>query len=224
MRCDRCQNFTSHKSIFQYDQDLSEEHFCFTLKYSILECCGCQNVKVERKELSDYCDFNEDGMIPEITIYPPNTFRQKPQWLTSLIFPFNVETGPVNQEVMDLINEVYVAIQNGCHRLAIMGIQALIECVMIQKVGDKGTFYKNMNAFEEQGLISKIQREALDLVLEAGHATIHRSYKPKSTEVTAAIDIVENVLESIYIVKKQQKNLADVPSKKQHNKKIKQDC
>lgn len=219
-RCDRCQTFTSHKSIFQYDQNLSEEHFIFNLKYTIFECCGCQNVKFERKESSDYCDFNEHGMVPEITVYPPHTFRQKPEWLSSLTPPFNAGHCFVNQEIIDLINEVYVAIQNGGYRLAIMGIRALIELIMIQEVGDQGAFYKNMNAFQEKGFISKVQKEALGFVLEAGHAAIHRSYKPKATEVTAAIDIVENVLESIYVVQKRQNSLADVPSKKRHNKSV----
>lgn len=214
VRCNRCQTFTFHRIIHQHEQNLSEEHFFCKIKHRLLECCGCQGVKMEREELSDYCDFNENGMIPEITVYPPHTFRQKPAWLSSLVFPFSVESGQVNRELINLINEVYVAIQNGCNRLAVMGIRALIEFVMIQKVGDKGRFVKNMNAFQEQGFISKIQREALDMVLEAGHAAIHRSYSPKTNEVTAAIDIVENVLESIYVVDKRQNSLSGVPSKK----------
>ncbi|WP_214516374.1 DUF4145 domain-containing protein [Aliivibrio fischeri] len=169
---------------------------------------------MEREETSDYCSFNESGTIPEIIVYPPYTFRRKPSWLSNLIFPFNAKTGSVNKEIINLIDEVYIALQNGCNRLSVMGVRALIEHVMIQKVGDQRSFMKNMNAFQDQGFISKVQRQALDHVLNAGHAAIHRSYNPKINEVIAAIDIVENILESIYTVDKRQNCFKNVPSRK----------
>lgn len=211
IKCNRCQTFTLHKLVHEYEQNLSEDHFSFTLIHSLFECCGCQDVKMIRKELSDYCDMDENGYIPEITVFPPDTLRAKPLWLPRLIFPFNAETGPVNSEIIGLINEIYISVQNSCYRLTVMGIRALIEAVMIQKVGDKGNFQANMKAFQEQGYISEIQCKALEQVLNAGHATIHRSYNPGFSVVTAAIDIVENVIESIYVVEAKKYSFSDVP-------------
>ncbi|MFA0882450.1 DUF4145 domain-containing protein [Vibrio cholerae] len=214
LKCNVCQNYTFHKLIHCYKQDLSEEHFYCERRYSLFECCGCQDVKMERAEYSEYCEYDDNGIIPDISIYPPYTLRQKPSWVSKLVFPFNADTGPVNRELMELISEIYVSLQNGCNRLTVMGIRALIEHVMIQKVGDKGRFVKNMDEFESQGYISKVQRTALDQVLEAGHAAIHRSYNPKQKEVIAAMDIVENIVESIYVVEKNQHSLKHVPKKK----------
>jgi hypothetical protein len=92
-----------------------------------------------------------------------------------------------------------VALQNDSLRLAAMGIRALLEHVMVEKVGDQGSFKNNLDAFESQGFISKSQRMVMEPVLEAGHATMHRSFKPTQSHLVALIDITENIIESIYI-------------------------
>jgi len=126
--------------------------------------------------------------------YPPLIFRPPPRWLLQLD-PFL----PGERTVQELLEEVYVALQNDLRRLATMGIRAILEHVMIDKVGDHGTFGSNLNAFEEKGFVSKSQRAILESVLEAGHATIHRAFSPSPGELVALIDITENVIESIYL-------------------------
>ncbi|MGT0149171.1 hypothetical protein ACT691_03535 [Vibrio metschnikovii] len=33
-------------------------------------------MKMERAEYSDYCDYDENGIVPDISIYPPYTLRK----------------------------------------------------------------------------------------------------------------------------------------------------
>ena len=54
----------------------------------------------------------------------------------------------------DLFLEIYQAVCGGQLRLAVMGVRALIEQVMIHKVGDNGSFVKNLDAFQKAGYIS----------------------------------------------------------------------
>jgi hypothetical protein len=98
-----------------------------------------------------------------------------------------------------LFDEIYDALRGGQHRLAVMGIRALIEQVMISNVGDSGFFEKNLNAFCEKGYISIKQRDAMGDILNAGHATTHRRFNPKESDVSTALDITENVLSAIYV-------------------------
>ncbi|WP_371851449.1 DUF4145 domain-containing protein [Duganella sacchari] len=44
---------------------------------------------------------------------------------------------------------MYVAISSSALRLATLGVRALLEHVMIEKVGDNGSFKKNLEAFEQ---------------------------------------------------------------------------
>jgi hypothetical protein len=96
-----------------------------------------------------------------------------------------------------------------------MGIRACLEHVMVNEVGDQGSFLKNMNKFQEEGYISRIQRENLDLIIEAGHATMHRSFHPSVAQTNVLVDITESILESIYINSNKAKALKNkIPARK----------
>ena len=80
-----------------------------------------------------------------------------------------------------------------------MGVRALIEQVMIHKVGDNGSFVKNLDAFQQAGYVSLVQRDALNDILDAGHATIHRAYEPKTKDIQIALDITEVIMAAIFV-------------------------
>lgn len=101
--------------------------------------------------------------------------------------------------VNSLLDEIYSALQNNQRRLAAMGIRALLEQIMIAKVGDHRSFAKNLKEFEAAGYVSSKQKERLDTILEAGHATIHRSFRPSKNDLIALVDIAESVIETTYL-------------------------
>jgi hypothetical protein len=76
----------------------------------------------------------------------------------------------VDHDVRSLSAEIYKAPGGGHHRLAAMGIRALLEQVMVIKVCDHGYFGENLGAFCEKGFILRIQRDVLSTVLDLGHA------------------------------------------------------
>jgi Domain of unknown function (DUF4145) len=112
--------------------------------------------------------------------------------------------------------EVYQAVDGGQYRLAAMGIRALLEQVMIQKVGDLKTFDMKLDEFQAKGYISVIQRDALQATLEVGHAAMHRAFVPTEKDLSVAMDIVEGVLAPIYEHRLEAEKMADrVPPRKQ---------
>ena len=108
----------------------------------------------------------------------------------------------------DLLSEIYEAMRGGQKRLAAMGIRALLEEVMIDKVGDQGSFAKNLDTFCANGYASLFQRDQLSAILDVGHAAMHRSYEPSDKELVVAIDIAEGIIASIYIHPEQAEKLA----------------
>ena len=70
---------------------------------------------------------------------------------------------------------------------------------MIDKIGDRGSFEDNIEAFEKEGYISPKQKDVLKPIIEAGHAAMHRGYRPKRIEVARIMDVTENIIETIYI-------------------------
>ena len=191
--------------------------------YDLFKCCGCDSVVFRHKSwFSEHVD-QETGM-PEISTryYPPPTYRNLPIWINEFCLSSGSEAS-----ISELMHEINVALQNNAPRLATMGVRALLEIVMLDKVGDKRSFSANLEAFQEEGYISKIQKEVIGQILEAGHATIHRGYKPEKEDVVHLMDVTESIIETIYINESRLKSLAEkIPSrsnKKKDNKSMKSD-
>jgi len=177
----------------------------------MIKCCGCENVALRHQSwFSEDTDIQGRPII-KTNYYPPATYRQEPKWLLELFWVLPID----NNFVGDLLKEIYVSLRNDSSRLAVMGVRALLEQVMVDKVGDQGSFKKNLDEFETKGFISKSQRAVLEPVLDAGHAAIHRAFNPSKEDLVSLIDITENVIESIYVNAKRAKEIQKkVPKRK----------
>jgi Domain of unknown function (DUF4145) len=157
--------------------------------YETLKCCGCENIKL--RYTSWFSEDDEDT----VNYFPAAIFRRKPDWFDDLW----LELGPEDQFVQRLLKEIYVALQNNLPNLATMGVRSLLEKVMVSKTGDQGSFVKNIAEFEKLGYVSRIQRERLEAILEAGHATIHRTFTPSTQDVITLVDLTEHIVETVYL-------------------------
>jgi hypothetical protein len=180
--CSGCLRETNHNIL--HETALREEDRIRT--YAMLQCCGCGDVCLAEQVL-----FTDDGE-KEFNYYPPPVSRKRPKWLLALIIDIN------NTYMGALLDEIYEAAHSGQNRLAAMGIRALLEHLMITKVGDQGAFEKNLNKFHSDGYISLVQRDTLGSILEIGHGAMHRSFSPQSSDIMLALDTVEGVMAPIY--------------------------
>jgi hypothetical protein len=101
--------------------------------------------------------------------------------------------------VTELMEEVYIALQNGSRQLVIMGTRAVLESIMASKVGHHKSFNTYLNAFQKAYFISSQQRENLDVVLNAGNAATHKAWKGNDRQLAAIIEITESWVEMIYL-------------------------
>jgi hypothetical protein len=185
--CASCTRETSHDILHTAEIGSGDSRTIF----DTLQCRGCQSVSLRERSF-----WNTDGGIKHSSpkYYPPPVSRGLSECA------FWVDMGlPKMEAFRDLLLEVYAAAQNGLPQLAVMGIRAVLEQAMISKTGDLGTFRNHLEKFMALGYISLLQFDALDKVLEAGHATIHRSFKITKSELNCTLDIVEGVLAGIYI-------------------------
>lgn len=207
--CNKCLGEKNHRVLFTDSNEWSEEinHGCEihgSEVYEMLKCCGCDSIVLRHKSYFSE-DYDDEGRpISRIYYYPPTFSRRKPSWYFEIIAfdcPFS--------SIKELLDEVYVAIQNGSLHLATMGIRAIIEKMMIDKVNDHGTFKANLDEMQNQGYVSLRQRETLEVILDAGHATTHRDYCPTSKDLTKILDICESIIETLYVHDIQAKSLKE---------------
>lgn len=180
--CNGCSRETKHILIAVKDESGDDEDYSWRVVDEMLECMGCGDVKLRHRTY-----YDADG--PFIKQFPPPISRQDPRWKYDL--PRDVRT---------LMEEVYGALHAGSRSLASMGARALIDMAANDKVGDVGGFVEKLAALEKEHFISKRNREILSAALESGHAAAHRGYRPKDSEVNAVMDIVENVLQAVYVL------------------------
>jgi len=169
--------------------------------YEMLKCLGCDSVSLRH---TSWCSEDHPGS-PKVRYFPPTTERQLPNWIESLApsDPFSFRKLNKNEARAtyrrNLLEQIYIALNNDSPLVSLMGVRALLESAMIDKVGDKGSFKDNLQAFEQGGFVTHVQRRQLEEVLNIGHATIHRHYTPNPKAIELALGLTENLLQSLYI-------------------------
>ncbi|CAE6687937.1 hypothetical protein R69888_00075 [Paraburkholderia haematera] len=189
--CNTCGGNRNHEVVHSETTSWSDDdhNVSGSDTYETLKCLGCENIKLRHTSW-----FSEE---PEsaVNYFPPAIFRPRPKWMEQLWIELPAEDGFVDE----LLKEIYVAIHNNLRSLAAMGVRSLVEKVMISKAGDKGSFLKNIAEFERLGYVSRIQRERIEAILEAGHAAIHRDFRPTTKDVITLVDIAEHIVETVYL-------------------------
>lgn len=210
VHCNNCIGERKHTVLFTKSfrhDELEEEskriQFSEIDKYLLVECKGCESIGL----IIDHWSSASGGDY--IEQYPPKKIKKEPEWLFELMLSEMF----LNPFKTDFLREIYTALRNNTPRLAVIGMRALLEQLMIENVGDNGSFVKNLNKFEEQGFLSKIQRAATEPLIEAGHASTHRGFKAKTEEIVYLLDVIENLIESIYVNHKKAKKISVPPRK-----------
>ena len=107
-------------------------------------------------------------------------------------------TEGIPASIMSLMTEIYVAVEYRLNTLAAMGIRATLETVMKEKVGDR-PFKVLINKFQKEGYLSTRQASSLDVIVEAGHAAIHRGWKPNDDDISTLLSITKTLIEIVYL-------------------------
>jgi len=184
--CSMCVRKTCHNILHETtgrDENQIETHM-------MLRCAGCGSIS-----LAHHIRHLPNGEVDSF-YYPSPVSRKKPSWFMEMSLGWLGGVGA--RKLADLLHEIYQAVDGGQHRLAAMGIRALLEQVMIAKIGDEGSFEQKMQKFQEGGYISLIQRDAMRETIEVGHAAMHRAFAPSEEELCKALDIVEGIMAAIY--------------------------
>ena len=97
---------------------------------------------------------------------------RRPRWIYKLL----EEGSETGSYLWEMLAEIYRAIRGWQYWLALMGIRALLEQVIIVKVGDQGSFMKNLNVFYDKGPIGDALR-ALGCAIHTTYATHCTTYE-----------------------------------------------
>jgi hypothetical protein len=168
---------------FEEGPETISETFNETTTFETLQCLGCEEVSV--RESTEHDAYGT--ATPRY--YPPRISRRTPRWKPQL-----------PPAIAAVVDEVYRALQADSPRLATIGARTIVDMVILDKVGDVGSFGEKLAELERQGYVGRRNREFVAAALEAGSAAAHRGVAPDVADLSRVMDIVESLLESVYVL------------------------
>jgi hypothetical protein len=191
-QCTKCRGVTAHDVVHQVirrdqspDGDIQEADI-----YSIIECRGCETVTFEQ---AYWCseDFGPDGVpLIKVTLYPSRTAgRQRVDgWMA---YP---------RKVQRMYLETLAALSADAPVLATVGMRALVEAICLDQGCITGNLEAKIDALVKQGVLAAKQAEYLNVHRFLGNDAVHEMRSPPSSEILGALDILENLLTTIYVL------------------------
>lgn len=210
--CNGCHKDTLHDLLKEVNDTIEDDVEIGGEPYTVWEettsqmfkCRGCNSVVLRRTWVFSEYDAKD------VQYFPPPVACLKPHW-------FN-ELPTVLQE---LLSEIYRSLDANARALPMMGARAVLDRVIVDTIGDAGSFEQKLKKLEEERHISAKGRGILDAALDAGNAAAHRGYAPTVKHVHSVMDIVENLVHSTYVLetvaKEIKKDTPPRPSKKNAN-------
>ena len=160
--------------------------------YEVMECGDCKSLTLCIDTRIHPGPMIGDSYVRKTDFYPPRLTRERPNWLKK-----------INPQLKKLLEEIYQALDSSLLCVASTGIRTVLDRMILDKVGDVGSFKNKLNALEEKGIVDTEEKEMLFAVIDAGSASVHRGFNPTKTIITKMTDIMERVLYWIYIEPKE---------------------
>jgi hypothetical protein len=215
--CNKCRRKTLHRLLKStwderiegydrgmYEPESGEASSC--VFFDMLECCGCKEAVLRRtfhcpdpkvhRQIVGSVVVEDDDVKDDVRYFPHVVVRDPPKWRFKL-----------PPKIRKLLEEIYRSIDAENVRLPMMGARTLVDMMVLEKIGDVGTFKEKLVELEKGGFISSRNREALYAALEVGNAAAHRGYAAKESEVHDVMDIVETMLQAVYVFPELAQNL-----------------
>lgn len=196
--CNTCHRKTSHDRLKRIDHtETVEGQRLWERFFDVLQCRGCEELVLRRT----FHYLEASGYAPgcwDVRYFPPATSRKSPEWHEKL-----------PEEFKSLLYELYISLDGESLRLPLMGARTLVDMLMLEKVGDTGGFKVKLKKLEEAGYVSSHGREVLEAALDIGSAAAHRGLAPSTSEVQSVMDIVEHMLQAVYVFPEVAKRLRD---------------
>ena len=200
--CPKCKNKTHHYVLGEGENCSNDDEFHWRDCYRVVKCCGCDHVSFDLESLDEsmveYNDYGEEEYIPTHTSYPvkENSIEPLHSW-----------------EIPSLIQKAYSesveALNNGSLLLASIGFRATVEALCIEKGIDKDYLIEKINELRDKGIITSADCERLHEARFMGNESAHQIEKPDRAHVLMVLEVINNILNNLYIIDKKFKEVFD---------------
>lgn len=86
--------------------------------------------------------------------------------------------------------------------LSCSGARTILDKILLETVGDAGTFSQKIDKMIDKDFISDSEKEILSTLIDAGSASIHRGWKPSFNQIIDIFDSIESIFYRLFILPK----------------------
>jgi hypothetical protein len=155
----------------------------------VVQCQGCLN-------LTFYLERSQPGDDVEYDLYP-SRLSGKPLLRDANLLPF---------EIRRIYEETRGALSNGLLVLAGIGIGTIIEAVCIERVADGKCLKNRIDSLYAEKLITEEGSNILHRLRDLRNEAAHEMKAHSTEELIAALDVIEQLLTTVYISRFSRKN------------------
>jgi hypothetical protein len=201
--CKHCDTETNHKVCSSVKSCWGNEDIQGVDIYEIICCSGCDQISF-RIESSNSEDFEPDPDDAGRCVYL-ETEEIYPSRLMGRTALKDIYSLP--EKVRSIYKETHAALCMKLKILAGIGIRALVEAVCSEESAGGSNLEDKIDNLVEKDILSKKHAIILQKTRFIGNRAAHEIKAPTDTELDVVFDIVENLLETVYIIPKKAERL-----------------
>ena len=216
--CPRC-GPDRHADVLGYHHEHvteDEQLVWWTTNYRILRCRGCESVFFQTDEIFSEDRRPRDNPITmETEEYFPHTIKHWPSAILREIPKWSANLLGVDGQLYSLFEEIYAALNNELQVVSAIGIRTAFDrAAELLGVNPTLTFEKKLNELVALGKVGVSERDALDVLTNAGSAAAHRAWRPDSRQLATMMSALEQFLYRTFVLDAEIRKLkSEVPQK-----------
>lgn len=201
--CDQCANETYHKVVMSVDVDGRARDWDYYYKnnFQIVQCLGCKTFSFRslHSNSDDFISDNNGNLQYAETenLFPSRVAGRKKLNRIYLLPPI----------IANVYEETHSALCNKLPILAGIGIRALIETVCKEKAASGRNLEQRIDALVTMGVLTREGADILHSLRILGNEAAHEVKPHSESTLGTAMDVVEHLLQGVYIMPKVAANL-----------------
>ena len=200
----------NHRMIHELKEPITDEYQYYgDYHHQLLQCMGCGAVRYRRFIMDEYHRDEISGSTEphHQEIFPTPT---KGQRCSSLAQP---NAALIPADVMKMYEETLSALNAAALTLAGGGLRATVEAICRNQGIRIGTLEKKIDSLVQKQLLTSSQAELLHEERYIGNAALHEMTTPSAADIEDGLQIVEGLINTIYILPEKAKRLKKVREK-----------
>jgi len=191
--CQNCLRTTNHIVLTEHKEydAVEEAGVDFEDDYQIVKCSGCERISFRHAAWSSQdWDPSTGEPVPRISVYPYRLAGRK-----------TIDgIGHLPWGVRGVYEETHICLAANANVLGTIGIRAVVEAVCNDKRAKGDDLKAKIEDLVAQGWLSPRQAEFLHQSRILGNVAAHELKPPDSLTLGTALSIIENLLQTVYVL------------------------